>query len=516
MNNPELKGKLANPKLTLFAFHLCNNLAKGDKQPVDKADHLWQKCAALGHLQTNPQLDSLPEKLSNSNSQNIPQSDYLELYESDGDRFVSFTTVSQPHKLSLTGAIYPLQLHDTYALDFTLLSPNYTVEINLLSNLNFQGCLLPCEIQASLGQTLVLFAKPVDFGGNYQDLAVACVKALFQNSELKQPKPYFIGEGKLLGSPIFEFDNSQEDPRLKCHLLVWLDTDEKTSEIEASGNYYRPLLNLLCCRSQIIYVGRQAYLCNEEARKLYSQLEEKVEEFSRLKSDRKERLEQLEGRLTELPQIGLTYARYLRDIELHQITIETNAKNYSYWLKQLGECSVKEIDKLDFIKEFVDGSCEIFHKQIQLNRSYLTAGKELFQQMIETIRGIVEVDAQKQQVEYEKNERDSDRNLQITIAVVGIGIGVAGVVSSSYTLAVEKPWASPSFQHPLPLHPFFSAVIISCLCGGVLGGVAWLIARKLLKPSSEQTRLTDSQSPPVNHILQEAEEVRSTRDTEVR
>jgi len=517
MNNTQLTGKLANPKLTLFAFHLCKNLAKGDKQPVDSSDHLWQKCAALGHLlQTNPQLDSLPEKLNNRNSQNSQPSDYLELYESDGDRFVSFTTVSQPDKLPLTGGIYPLQLHDTYALDFTLLSPNLTLEINQLSNLNFQGCLLPCEIQASLGQTLVLFAKPVDFAGNHQDLAVACVNALFQDSQLKPQKPYLISEGKLLGSPIFEFDNSEEDPTLKCHILVWLDTDEKTSEREELGSYYRPLLNLLCCRSKILYVYHQAYLCNEEAKKLYSQLEEKVEEFSRLKSDRKERLEQLEGRLTELPQIGLTYARYLRDIELHQIAIETNAKNYSYWLKELGDSSIKDIDNLDFIQEFVDKTCQIFQQQIKLNMSYLTAGKELFQQMIETIRGIVEVDAQKQQVEYEKNERDSDRNLQITIAVVGVGIGVAGVVSSSYTLAVDKPWASPSFQHPLPLHPFFSAIIISCLCGGVLGGLAFLTARKVLKSSFDRQSVSGSQSQRVNHVLQEAEEVRSTRDTEVR
>jgi hypothetical protein len=517
MNNPELIGKLANPKLTLFAFHLCKNLAKGDKQLADNSDHLWQKCAALGHLlQTNPQFDSLPEKLSNRNSQNSRQIDYLELYQSDGDRFVSFKTVSQPDKLPLTGGIYPLQLHDTYALDFTLFSQNLTVEINQLSNLNFQGCLLPCEIKASLGQTLVLFAKPVNFAGNYQDLAVACVDALFQDSEFEQPKPYLIGEGKLLGSPIFEFDNSQEDPRLKCHILVWLDTDEKTSEIEELGNYYRPLINLLCCRSKILYVYYQAHRCNQEARKLYNQLEEKVEEFSHLKSDRKERLEQLEGWLTQLPQIGLKYARYLRDIELHQIAIETNAKNYSYWLEKLGDSSIKDIDNLDFIKEFIKSSCKIFQQQIKLNMSYLTAGKELFQQMIETIRGIVEVDAQKQQVEYEKKEKEKENNLQITIAVFGVGIGVAGVVSSSYTLAVDKSWAPPSFQHPLPLHPFFSAVIISCLCGGILGGLAWLTARKVLKSSPDRPQLPDSQSPPVNHILQQAEEVRSTRDTEIR
>jgi hypothetical protein len=502
MNNPELTGKLANPKLTLFAFHLCNNLAKGDKQPVDKADHLWQKCAALGHLlQTNPQLDFLPEKLNNRNSQNSQPSDYLELYESNGDRVVSFTTVSQPERLPLTGGIYPLQLHDTYALDFTLLYPNSTLEINQLSNLNFQGCLLAREIKASLGQTLVLFAKPVDFAGNHQDLAVACVDALFQDSQLKPQKPYLISEGKLLGSPIFEFDNSQEDPRLKCHILVWLDTDEQTSEIEASGKYYRPLLNLLCCRSKIIYVDHLAYLCNNEARKLYSQLEEKVEEFSRLKSDRKERLEQLEGWLTELPQIGLTYARYLRDIELHQITIETNAKNYSDWLKQLGDCSVQEMDNLDFIQNFVDRSCPKLQEQIKVYMSYLTVGRLLFQQMIETIRGIVEVDAQKQQVEYEKKEKERDRELQNTIQAVGTGIGVgvgfAGIVAAGYPL-IEKPWAFPSLQPPLlPLHPFIILLLLSCLGGGGLGKLAWFFTKWYLnrKSSNQQTSSPSPQNP---------------------
>ncbi len=519
MNNPEFRGKLANPKLTLFAFHLCNNLAKGDKKLVDKADHLWQKCAALGHLlQTNPQLDFLPEKLNNRNSPNSQPSDYLELYESNGNRFLSFETVSKPDKLSLTGGIYPLQLHDTYALDFTLLSPNSTVEINQLSNLNFQGCLLPREIQASLGQTLVLFAKPVDFAGNHQDLAVACVDALFQDSELKQPKPYFISEGKILGSPIFEFDNSQEDPRLNCHILVWLDTDEKTSEIEASGKYYRPLLNLLCCRSKILYVYHQAYLCNKEARKLYSQLEEKVEEFSRLKSDRKERLAQLEGWLTELPQIvGLTYARYLRDIEVHQITIETNVANYSSWLKKLGDCSVQEMDNLDFIQKFVDPNGPNFQEQIKVNMSYLTVGRQLFQQMIETIRGIVEVDAQKQQVDYEKVEKERDRNLQNTIQAVGtgigVGVGVAGILASSYD-SIKEPWAFPSPQHPfLPPHPFIMVIAVSFLLGGGLGWLAWFFTKRHLKGKSSpgQTSLPDSQNPPVNHILQEAEEVRCLR-----
>lgn len=480
MNSNQLIGKLANPKLTLFAFQLCNNLAKGDQQTVDNADHLWHQCVALGNLlQTHPKLDALPEHLANTKSQNSQPSDYLELYESDGDRILSFTTLSQPDKVPLEGGIYPVQLHDTYALDLTLLVAD-TLEINQLNNLNFQGCLLPNKIQASLGQTLVLFAKPVDFSGNYKELAIACVEALFQNVQ-SLPKPYLIAEGKLLGSPIFEFDNAQENPSLNCHILVWLDTDEKTSELEDSGHYYRPLLNLLCCRTKIIYTYYQAQRCNEEARKLYSQLEDKVKEFSNLKSEPKERLKQLEDWLIQLPLIGFNYARNLRDIELHLTTIETNADNYTYWRKQLVSYSIKETDNLDFIRDFLTGSCRTFQKQIKVNMSYLTAGRQLFQQMIETIRIIVELDGQKQQAKFEIAERKSDTELQNTIqsvgAGIGAGIGVAGIIASSYPLITQVPIAP--FSTSLPPHPFVLSLFFSLLFGAGFGFGTWRLTRKI-------------------------------------
>ncbi len=274
--------------------------------------------------------------------------------------------------------------------------------------------------------------------------------------------------------PIFEFDNSQEDPRLKCHILVWLDTDEKTSEQEASGNYYRPLIDLLCCRSKILYAYYQAHRCNEDARELYRQLEEKVEEFSHLKSNRDERLTQLEGWLIELPQIGLKYARYLRDMELHLTTIETNAKNYSYWLNQLSDCRVNEIDNLDFLQEFIDGNCQIFQQQIKVNMSYLTAGRQLFQQMIETIRGIVEVDAQKQQADYERDEKNSDRELQTLITIVGVGIGTAGVVATASPYIIEQ-------KQNEKLYNFTLSLVLSLGAGVTIAAIIRYIQRYIQK-----------------------------------
>ena len=504
MTNSKIIGKIAQPKLTLFAFHLCSNLAKGDKHPLDNADHLWQKCIDLGkQLQTEPKLDFLPVKLSQNNTQNNSQSDYLELWQPD--KFIPFQVTSQPDQIPLKGAIYPLQLHDTYALDFTLLAPNNTRETAQLNNLNFQGCLLPANIQASLGQTLLLFAQP-DISSKLLDLATACVDALFSDAKANQPKPYLIGKGILLGSPIFEFDNDQEDPQLKCHILVWFNSHEKTAELEETGNYYRPLINLLCCRSKIIYAYHQADQCNQEARKIYTQLEEKVEEINTLESDREKRLAQLEEWFIKLPQLSLKYARYLRDMQLHLTTIETNIFNYTYEITQLWKHSIEDLDNLDFLQDFCQLSYQPFQQQIVVNRTYLTVGQQLFEQMIATIRGIVEIDSQKQQAEAERAERERDRQLQITLknneiaardqdrelqntiqAVgigVGVGVGTGGIIATSYPL-IERPWDFPFPQKPLlPIHPLIIAVISSFILGGALGWSAWWITRQCLKSSS--------------------------------
>lgn len=108
--------------------------------------------------------------------------------------------------------------------------------------------------------------------------------------------------------------------------------------------------------------------------------------------------------------------------------------------------------------------------------SYLTAGSQLFQQMIETIRGIVEVDAQKQQVEYEKGEKNSDRELQTLIAVVGVGIGVAGVTATAFPYYLKPPDSPPKLQlfpgNSSP-HPVTQSISISLVIGLLASVGVW-------------------------------------------
>jgi hypothetical protein len=62
-------------------------------------------------------------------------------------------------------------------------------------------------------------------------------------------------------------------------------------------------------------------------------------------------------------------------------------------------------------------------------------------------------------------------------------------------LLCRNPAVETAATQTKKLHPFFfSAIIFSCLGGGVLAGVALLIARKVLKPSSAQTSLPSPQN----------------------
>jgi hypothetical protein len=56
----------------------------------------------------------------------------------------------------------------------------------------------------------------------------------------------------------------------------------------------------------------------------------------------------------------------------------------------------------------------------------------LFKEMIDTIRGMVEILAEEQAQVREQKDKERDRNLQTTIAVVGVGIGFTGLAAASF------------------------------------------------------------------------------------
>ncbi|NEO75404.1 hypothetical protein [Moorena sp. SIO4G3] len=416
---PDSALPIKNPSVTLYAFHLCQDLSQEPGQLGQDADQLWQNCAQLSEPFGIPELKSLPEKLQSSRSQTAITSRYIKLLPDNGR--LTYTPPLQIEGSALTVEVYPVQIHDTYAIDITLYYQNVTVPASQFSRLNPQGCLLASNIQASLGQTLVLYGEPVGTPEEDRKLADACVDAFFQGSD---QKPQFRASGQLFGSPIFAYDKGKEKPTEQCHLLVWLNRHPET--LNLAKKTYRSFFNLLCCRSKILFAYHEARWCYRQTRELYGQLEQEVKGFKELPTEPETRLEQLKQKLTEMPSQTFEYAGHLRDLEDHKTAIATNATNYDYWLEKIRESSLED-DNIEFLEDFLNQRTELFKRQIQTNLNYLKPGQQLFDQMLGSIRGIVETEQAQQ-----------EKRLERWIASVGIGLGVSGISSQTAAKPVES------------------------------------------------------------------------------
>lgn len=456
-------------KLSLYAFHLSHDATSGEEQRTKDSDRLWQTFAQLGeHLQI-PSLANFRQFLT------LPKGTvvFQELLSEEIKRCLRFSFPPQEthHPLSHRhGELYALQIHDTYAADLTF---HYRKPISVadLTNLNPEGKLLPNSIQASLGQTLVLFAKPQTELNSEQlrKLSDRCLDALVQPLD-PSLKPSYLSQGTLLGSPIFEYDNFAEDPQQSCHVLIWLNTHPETTNLEAIGEYYHPLINLLCCRSKIVLSYFEAGDRHQEARKTYQELEKQANTLKKLPENREERLKFLKDALVETNPKAFTYATHIRDIKDHLTSITTNLRNYTQSLQAL-----QKIPGEHDLKNFQDFQTQAnkYLSQIQTYLNYLMPGKELFGHCIATMRGIVEIE----QAEINNQLQEQETNLQNEIQAIGVGIAAGAIVASTSGLMTE-PWYLPNRQKldfQLP-HPFLIALLASSVCS--FG--AWKIAQKLI------------------------------------
>lgn len=479
--------KLANPKLTLYAFHLKNSLAHEPLTSVKNTDYLWLKCQQLGQQLNVPELENLPAQIETINNQKTSITG-----EILPEGILPFTTIinknNLPSYLNLSGEVNPLQIHDTYAVDLTLryshskvqetyskdLNPEIEVKVADLKGLNKDNCLLPNNINASLGQTLVFFAKTLEEFENEQSLqnfADDCVKALITEEKFQELQIYCQNQGKLLGSPIFEYNNDADSPQQQCHILIWLNTNPQTTDVEENGEYYYPLIHLLLCRSKIKYVRHQAILCNQQARKEYSLLEKIVSEFSQIKHNIRNNLQKLQQWLIEVPELSFDYARHLRDLQAYKTTIEASLKNYRLHFDKIKKQALQ--DDLEFLSSFSKLAQNTYIKQINTDLAYLTPANNLFKQMIETIRGMVEIE----QAKLEEENIEREKSLEDTIQVVGVALGGGAIAAASISAHIDKPMTVDIKQPP---HLIVSSTFWSIIATLFLGFVTRLwIKRKI-------------------------------------
>ncbi len=488
---------MKNFSISVCFFHLNQTLDESLDRVSSDAYLIWENLIQLSEKLPFTELKDLKSKLvcyELDLESNIfqPKTEALNLINEwltqDQER-IELAAIQQ-NGLSISGNLNPYLFHDTYAFDLSLFPENPDQDITPEELYLFEpsSLFLDCS-ENTLGETIWFYGETEVADAECQDIADKLVASFLQNTKFTAR---LVNEDKLLKVPLFEYEISQgNQPNKLYRILVWIDNQGISSNIPA---VYDALFGSLWTRHKIEYVyqeGRESYI---KARKAYSDIESKIQQFKQDKP-----LEELQKLLESIPEISLQYQRQLRNLQADYTAIKVNQINHRNYLNKIGEPGdISSWQKFDEI------TCKRYLDQIETHLSYIQPGKDLIGEFISTLRGLVEIEQAKcdrklqETLQIKENrEKEKDLNLQITIAVVGVGIGVAGVVSSSYTLAVDKDWAPPSFQHPLWPHPFFMAIIISCLCGGVLGGVAFLTARKLLiKPSSSQQSLPGSESQP--------------------
>jgi len=476
MNTPQTSYRVKNPSVTLYAFHIREDFAS--EEVVENAPLLWESLAELSETFSVPELKELPEKLiCYKEGQYNPAGEQgewtyrLNLLQSP-DGLLKFRPVSGSD--GLTGSVYPVRFHDTYAADLTLLCENQEIEVSQLSHFNPKGALLPSRIRASLGQTLLLYAELPDGKEADRELADECVKAFMKDSD--RPCPGFSKQGRLFGISVFEYENYEYDPMKRCHIWVWLNKTPQA--LELVGRTHHRLMNLLLCRHKILFTYHQSRDCMKKAKPIYNNLEVQSDKLSALlEKPREERVSHLEPLLIKMPAESFAYDRHLRDLEDYATTTNVNAENYSNLLKSIDPFKLPDDDP-EFLEDFYNQAHNKFLRQIRTDLNYLTPGQKRFRQASDTIRGIVEIDilklgidALKQMRENEENEFKRQNELELMIAFI------ASVFAGATIFATIDPGLAEDVlevSHPLGILLFY-LVFIGFPMGVITSLIVYLI-----------------------------------------
>ncbi|MEG4579560.1 hypothetical protein QUA71_08110 [Microcoleus sp. MON1_C5] len=482
--------QIKNPSISLYPFHLRDDRDEGYKQVAKNAQILWENLADnVGKEFNINELKSLRDQLiCYKNGVYYPDGEEENLTPEkllipDG-KTLKFQPITQPDNQKLDGSINALRVQDTYIADLTFCYKDVTIKVADLTRLNPEGCLLPKAIQPSLGQTLLFYAAPAVYD-TYRKLADESVKAFVQD---KQPQSVdFRAEGKLFGSPIFEYDSREDDVRQRCHILVWLQENPRTLEFATSTfNFY--LMNLLCSRAKIVFMYGETRKKYRKAQQIVGELEKKLPDLDAIESEqnRQVKLQKLKELLAQVRTKMLAFAQQVRYLQEDRNTIDTNAENYGEALTRIRGLCIPG-DNLDFWQKFLDLAEDKYQGQIEIDLNYLIASQNLFQQSISTVRGMVEieqVELDREQMELYKQQEDREkkrsRQLENIIFFVGTAIGGGQIFSAAYPLIKDTPikW-QPDFS--LPLHPFAATIVWSLLFGLLFGllmlGIAVLIRK---------------------------------------
>ncbi|MDJ1181099.1 hypothetical protein PJF56_19750 [Roseofilum sp. BLCC_M91] len=503
--------EIKNPIFTLYAFHFWSDFDQGYQMPAKNAETLWQTFATTVATAFNSEELKTFRANLHPIQENEPWQDLIK-----GQRKLKLSQIPLTPTLQAKGAFHAEKLQDVYLADLTLFLDKTDRKIPLLchqiNGFNPNNVLSYSTLNPSLGQSFFLYAEPSkpialkDYRiliNKYRDVADNCVTGLFPDTRVNDIQ---VKQGQLFGSPIFLYEAEN------IYILVWLKFKENSlSCFINSDNFNQSLKTLLCFRHKILFTTQQSKQYYQRAQTLANQLEQQIPRFSEIEqeTDDEKRLKDLKTLLKDIRQLGFKYSQTLRLLRECYNTTDTNIKNFQRAFTEINQAKLTD-DCFPFWDSFLDLAKNTYLQQIETDLNYLLAGQNLFQEMIATIRGMLEIEQIEadraleerlvEQVEIsrelhqdmaaqvreskdlqnklvtlegeikESSEQESidSRNLNITIGVVGGGMAAASVIATSYALIEEQPILMPWDAQATTVHPFVKSVGLSLGWGLVL------------------------------------------------
>ncbi|CAD0222310.1 conserved hypothetical protein [Planktothrix agardhii] len=408
---------MKNITFSCYAFHLQQRLDDPPDVPNPQAESLWESLTFL----------PFPE---------------LKNIKSQPEEEVQLTAIPTNFGFKLKGNLQAFLLNDTYCVDITLKPEGENVEVEVAQLSAFQPQVFLNQITADLGKVLTIHGEQNYWIKPKLEDAENWANALCAGTSFN---PQFIDQLELFDCPCFLFEAGD------LTIIISL-AKPKQLDLEKANDNYSWLRDLFWCQKKIVATYSKAKESYQTVRELYSKLENNVPEFYTISNETPEqRLNSLDLMVQEIPQNLLYYNCCLRDLKTHYTTIKTNSDNFKTCLNSLLEAG----NKLEVWSRLAEKTYPLYLRQIETYLEYLEPGKDLFSDLINTIRARTEIEQAK-----------SNQDLQDHIQSIGVGIG-AGAIIASISGLMMTPWSPPTRDNwikPLSIHPFIIVLAVSTFC----------------------------------------------------
>ncbi len=467
--------KLVYPTLDLFVYQFRNGLGDSYEQIKENHKNFWK---------------NLPDKIKVdlNKEEQAENPEYIKLLEelikpavkqqfNIQDNHYYFKDTSDHYDLA--GYYYPVRLYDTYGLlfDCSIDDRNNSQPVDAFKTLKKQA-----EVKSgNLGKTWMVSGSLAPGTKPEPEIISKEIYKILEGTEYQNPQ-----QGKFLGATVFQVwkppQKWQNVEQENIHVLIILYPN--LWNMETAAEFYGDWLRLFNMRNKIIWEYAYSRQLTRELQAGFQIVSDNVNRVNKINYSENqqispEELQELQNILSQSITKLSDYATKLSYLEILRLAIENNLRNYQSYIidienkakdKQQND-STLGYTNLKCLEKFTQTVTNKYKVQIQQDCASFSASLRIIEDLINTVRGIIEIEQTKR-----------DRSLERTFQVLGTAFGGGAIVSGVVTQHIDKPFTAINIKNPI--HPLVSSLLWSILATVIFGMVALWVT----KPKRKQNK----------------------------